>query len=373
MKLRTQLVITIFLAVVTAAGWLMLSSWKGDAMPRERAQRATGTLVMVEPLALAKDQLSLRVVGTGEALQSAAVHPTVTGKVVEVLFKAGQRVAKGMPLIRLDDEHERLAVRLAEVAVKEAKRQADRLKKLAPSGSVPMARMETAMNDYESAGLRLDQARANLADRTVTAPFDGVIGLTKIDVGDRVTQDTLIATLDDRSVLLVEFVVPEEFAGKIGLGDAISVRPWMDEDRTMQGAISAVDSRIDQATRSLRVQARIPNPDDVIRPGTAFDVRMAFIGRPYPSVREVAVSWSGDGAYLWRVAEGKAQKVFVKLVRREGGRILIDGPLEAGDLIVVEGVQGLRSGQRLDPKPYKGEDESGKVSKAGNPKLAVDG
>jgi membrane fusion protein (multidrug efflux system) len=373
MKLRTQLVITICLVALTAAGWLMLSSWEGGAKPRERGKRGGGTMVMVEPLTLAKDQQLLRVVGTGEAVLSASIHPTVDGKVVEVLFKADQQVKKGMPLVRLDDEHEKLAVRLAEVAVKEAKRQAERLKKLAPAGSVPMARMETAVNEYESAVLRLEQAQANLADRTITAPFDGVIGLTRIDVGDRVTDETMIATLDDRSTLLVEFVVPEEFAGKIRLGDAISVRPWMEQERVMEGTISAVDSRIDQATRSMRVQARIPNPDDAIRPGTAFDVRMTFVGKPYPVVREVAVSWSGDGAYLWRAVDNKAQKVFVKLVRRDRGKILISGPLEAGDLIVVEGVQGLRDGQRLDPKPFKGENGADAISMADAPKRPEDG
>jgi len=362
MKVRTQLLITVLLTGVTAAGWLFLSTWEGDASPREKGKgkRSGGTLVMVEPLATANDQVALRVVGTGEAEQSAVIYPTVDGKVTDVLFKADQRVQKGMPLLRLDDEHERLAVRLAEVAMKEAKRQADRFKKLAPAGSVPVARMETAVTEYESAVVRLEQAKANLADRTIVAPFDGIIGLTNIDVGDRVTDETKIATLDDRSMLLVDFVVPEEFAGKIKVGDPLTVRPWMDQDHAMNGEISAVDSRIDQASRSLRVQARIPNPGDTIRPGTAFDVRMAFVGKAYPRVREVAVSWSGAGAYLWRADKGRAQKVIVKLVRRDNGHILIDGPLEKGDLIVVEGVQGLREGQRLDPQPFDG----AKISKA---------
>jgi RND family efflux transporter MFP subunit len=371
MKLRTQFAITVLLVAATAAGWLMLSAWEDGAHSAKRVVRdgGKGTLVLVEPLALAEEQSTLRVVGTGEALQSAAIHPTVDGEVVAVLFKADQRVKKGTPLIRLNSEHERLAVRLAEVALQEAKRQADRLKKLAPGGSVPVARLETALSEFESANVRLEQAKANLADRTVTAPFDGVIGLTRIDVGDRVTDETVIATLDDRTSLLVEFVVPEEYAGKIKVGGAISVRPWMDQERVMEGTISAVDSRIDQATRSLSVQARIPNPDDAIRPGTAFDVRLTFVGKPYPRVREVAVSWSGNGAYLWRVKDGKAEKVFVKLVRREEGHILIDGPLAAGDLIVVEGVQGLRAGQKLDPKPFDG---NGKNS-AGKPEAAETG
>ncbi|MGH6914468.1 MAG: efflux RND transporter periplasmic adaptor subunit [Geminicoccales bacterium] len=317
--------------------------------------------MLVEPLELKQEQLVVRAIGTGEALRSASIHPKVTGKVVEILFEADQRVTKGMPLLRLDEEHERLAVKLARVAEKEAKRHADRLTRLARSGSVPVVQLETAQTQYESASLRLAQAQANLADRTVVAPFDGVIGLSDIDVGDRVTEETLIATLDDRSSILVEFVVPEEYIGRIKLGGTVVVRPWMDREREMHGTISALDSRIDQATRSMRVQARIPNPSDAIRPGTAFDVRMSFVGRAYPCVREVAVSWSGDGAYLWRVVDGRADKVFVRLVRRDEGTILVDGPLAEGDRIVIEGVQGLRDGQAVDARPFGG----GKLSGGG--------
>lgn len=355
MRLGTQAAIVAGLTVVTVGAWLAFSSWEGGAKPsKEAARRSEATRVLVEPLEMKRNQAVVRAIGTGEALRSASIHPKVTGKVVEILFEADQRVTKGMPLVRLDDGHERLAVRLAQVAEKEAKRQLDRLTRLAQSGSVPIVQLETAQTEHESATIRLAQARENLTDRTVVAPFDGVIGLSDIDIGDRVTEETLIATLDDRSSILVEFVVPEEYVGRIKLGGTVVVSPWMDREREIHGTISALDSRIDQDTRSMRVQARIPNPSDVIRPGTAFNVRMSFVGKAYPSVREVAVSWSGDGAYLWRVVDGRADKVPVRLVRRDEGTILVDGPLKAGDRIVIEGVQGLRDGQAVDAGPFGG-------------------
>ena len=335
-----------------------------DGSREATAVTASETLVLVEPLDLAEDRVVLRVVGTGEALRSASIYPNVAGHVVEVLFEAEQRVKKGAPLVRLDDEDERLAVRLTEVAAKEARRDVERLEKLAPSGAVSVVRLETAQAAFESANLRLAQAQANLADRTVAAPFEGVIGLPEIDQGDRVTEDTMIATLDDRSAILVEFTVPEEYAGRIKVGASIIVRAWTNPDQELHGTISAAHSRINQATRSLRVQARIPNPGEAIRPGTSFDVRLAFTGRPYPSVREVAVLWSSDGAYVWRVADDTAEKVFVKMVRRNQGRVLVDGALEEGDLIVVEGVQGLRDGQPVDPKPFTGRAEDEDAAEA---------
>ena len=176
--------------------------------------------------------------------------------------------------------------------------------------------------------------------------------MTDVDKGDRVTEDTLIATLDDRSVILVEFNLPEKYAGQVANGDPVALRPWTMQDRVLQGTIFASGSRFDPVTRSLRLKARITDHGGAIRPGTSFQVELVFKGNFYPIVREVAVLWSRDGAYLWRITGNKTEKVFVKIIRRDKGRILVEGPLKIGDLIVVEGVQGLRAGQPVKPRPF---------------------
>jgi membrane fusion protein, multidrug efflux system len=360
MPVRLQIVITTLLAVVVAAGWLWVDGSRDPAeSSRGKARRGGGTLVLVEPLELAEDRIVVRAVGTGNALKSATLHPSVSGEVIEIGFEADRRVEKSAVLVRLDDQHQRLAVRLAQVALRKAKRDVARLTKLAASGHASRASLDTAQTDLESASVRYAQAQADLADRTITAPFPGVIGMTNINIGDRVTDDTMIATLDDRSTILVDFNLPEDYASRVRLGDPVTVRPSTNPGRRIAGAIFATASRIEATSRSLRVRARIPNPDGSIRPGTSFEVELVFTGQPHPRVREIAVLWSRDGAYLWRANTMKAEKVFVKLVRRDGGRILVDGPLKAGDLIVVEGVQGLRTGQALDAKPFGVEDGAG--------------
>jgi len=360
MTLRTQLSILAGLAVLLGVGWFALSGGEGGA-PANGAARAGGggggTRVLVEAAPPAADKVIVRAVGTGEALRTASIFPKVAGEVIAVSFRSQDRVHKDQVLVRLDDSHQKIAVRLAKVEVKEAARQLKRLERLAPSGTASQAQLETAQTALEAATLRLDQAEQALDDRIVYAPFDGIVGLTEIDRGDRVTPETQITTLDDRSEILVEFEIPEEYAGRIKIGDPVTVRPWTMPDLLLEGAVSQLGSRIDPTARTLRVKATIPNKDDLIRPGTSFEAELAFTGKPYPTVREVAVLWSRDGAYLWRVAkkDGKtetAEKVFVKIVRRDRGRILVDGPLGADDLIVVEGVQGLRPGQRIQAIPY---------------------
>ena len=357
MKLHLQLVVTTVLAALLGAGWFWFVGIDDAANSREKPRRSSAaTRVLIEPLEFVPDRVVVRTVGTGDALKSAAIHPSVAGEVIEVRFRAEQRVRKGAVLVRLDDEHQRLAVRLIQVALRKAQREATRFKRLASSGHASQAKLEAAQAALESASVRLALARADLDDRTVVAPFDGVIGLTEINIGDRVTDDTMIATLDDRSVILVDFTVPEYLAGRMRVGDPVTVSPSTTPDRKITGAIHATGSRIDPKSRSLRVRARIPNDDDAMRPGTSYQVELAFIGKSYPRVRVVAVLWSRDGAYLWRANGGASEKVFVKLVRRDRGRILVDGPLRTGDLIVVEGVQGLRAGQPLDPAPFDADD-----------------
>ncbi len=129
----------------------------------------------------AVDTVVVRAIGTGEALKSASLYPSVAGEVVDVAFRAEQHIKKGAALLRLDDKHQRLAVRLAMVAEKETRRQLKRLEKLIPSGAASVSRLETAQTNLESASLRIDQARAALQDRTVYAPFDGIIGLTDVE------------------------------------------------------------------------------------------------------------------------------------------------------------------------------------------------
>ncbi len=362
MKLRTQIIFLAALAVALTGGWYAWSS-AADVKTAKPAARGSGsgTRVLVEPANATPDKVVVRAIGTGEARRSATIYSKSAGEVVAVAFRSQDRVKAGQELLRLDDSHQQIAVRLAKVEVKDATRQLHRLEKLAPSGTASQARLETAQTALETANLRLDQAEQDLDDRVVYAPFDGVVGLTDIERGDRITTSTQITTLDDRSEILVEFDLPEEYAGRLKVGDPVSVRPWTMPDQRFAGTISQLGSRIDVVSRTLRVEATIPNTEDVIRPGTSFEVELTFTGKPYPSVREVAVLWSRDGAYLWRAvsktgkdgkAQDRAEKVFVSIVRRDRGRILVDGPVNADDRIIVEGVQSLRPNQKVEAIPF---------------------
>ena len=114
--------------------------------------------------------------------------------------------------------------------------------------------------------------------------------------------------------------------------------------RSFTGIVAAVDNRVDAASRSIRVRAEVPNPDDQLRPGASFIVRMNFPGKTYARTPELAVQYSRSSLHVWRVADDKVEQVPVRLVRRLDGAVLVDGNLVAGDLVVIEGTQRLRPG-----------------------------
>lgn len=321
--------------------------------PPATGSTADETTVVAESVRMEAERTRVEAVGTARALRSVELHPEAAGEVVAIHFEPGQQVSEGTVLLELDARDQRLALELAEVRLAEARRLFERYEaaNLPGDRTVPETTVDTARSALEAARIERDRAAVALDHRFVTAPFDGAVGLTEIDVGDRIDPATRITTLDDRSALLVRFPVPEAFVGRIAPGDPIRIDTWTADRSRATGSVVDLDSRIDPATRAFTARARVPNPDDLLRPGMSFRVNLELTGRDWPSVPEVAVLWGGDGPYLWVLDEGIARRVDVRLVGRRKGRVLVDGDLSGGTLVVAEGVQRMRPGlpvRRLD-------------------------
>lgn len=354
MKLSIQ--VATLVGVIFAVGAVM-TVFQGpaqtDAAPKVGGGAGSPARVIVRPLHLAEDRQIVQAIGTGKAERSVTLYPSVDGEIVELSFHAGDHVEAGDVLVRLDSDAERLAVRAAEVEKAELRRRVQRLETLAKTGTATTVALDEAETALELADVRLDQARVALEDRVVRAPFAGVLGIANVDPGDRITTETAIATLDDRSSLLVDFLVPERVSARIRVGQHLPVRAWALGDEDIPGTLVAIGSRIDPETRMLLARARIPNPEERLRPGTSFAVHLTVPGEHYPVVPEVAVLWNRDGSHVWRVTETAdgnaiAEKVFVTVVRREKGRALVSGALAVGDRIVVEGLQSMRPGRSVE-------------------------
>ena len=183
-----------------------------------------------------------------------------------------------------------------------------------------------------------------------------------MDVGDQVTTSTGVTTLDDRSHILVDFRVPERFVGQVEEGAPVAARPLARPSLALAGQVVALDSRVDTATRTLRVRASLGNADDLLRPGMAFSISMKFPGETYPAVDPLAIQWSADGAYVWTGVDGKAARVPVTIIQRNNDAVLVDADLPVGTMVVTEGVQLLRPGA---PFAFDGQGATGAAGEQG--------
>ena len=206
------------------------------------------------------------------------------------------------------------------------------------------------------ARLAVRDAELALEHRAIRAPFDGWVGILGVEVGDQVSTTTEVATLDDRSRILVDFRVPERFVGQVKIGAPVSARALALPGGALEGAVVTLDSRVSPDTRTLRVRASLDNSDDLLRAGMSFAITMRFPGDTLAAVDPLAVQWSADGAYVWVAEEGKAKQVPVRVVQRNNDAVLVDGALPAGTMVVTQGVQLLRPGMpfRFEGEPVPG-------------------
>lgn len=304
--------------------------------------------VIAEPVTMRAERSRIEAVGISRALRSAEIHAATSGEVEAIHFQGGEQVENNALLVTLDARDERLAVALAEVELEDAELTLTRYQKARGADAVPPTTLDAAQTALASARITLQRAQVALDDRFVHAPFAGIVGLTDVEPGDRIDPTDLITTMDDRSALLVQFEVPEALVGRVAEGDRIAIETWTADRIKASGSIVALSSRIEPTTRAIRVRARIPNVDDRLRPGMSFRVVLDLDGAIWPTIPEVALQWGASGPFVWTVSEGQAERLNVTVVQRLNGRILLDAPLAAGDLVVAEGVQRMRQGTRIE-------------------------
>ncbi|AFL53004.1 RND family efflux transporter MFP subunit [Sinorhizobium fredii] len=303
-----------------------------------------GALVVVRPAESAIVNDRLNAIGNGEAIRSVTVTPASTGNLTEILVKSGDRIEEGQIIARLDNDEQMIAAEQARLTRDSAREKVERYRNLGTARAVTAVEVRDAEIAMQAAELALRTAELDLKRRDIVAPSKGIVGIITINVGDYVTTSTPIAVVDDRSQILVDFWVPERFASKISVGQPVTANAVAQPGRQLDGAIHAIDNRLDQASRTLRVRARLENPDDMLRAGMSFSVMMAFDGDRYPTVDPLAVQWSSEGSYIWRVNGDKSERVPIKIIQRNPDRVLVEAQVAEGDRIVTEGVQRLRDG-----------------------------
>lgn len=363
-----QLLLCLVILVAAAAAWVrffpgapdVLARWGIDwavaATPKtEGATAGAGqqqgggrtqakAAVVTAPVTTATINDRLKAIGTGRAKATVTVNPYASGRLTEFVAQSGAHVQKGDVIARLDSETESIAVDREKLAVQDAQSKLDRVKSLRASNAATPVAVADAEVTLSNAKLALRDAQLALDRRDIVAPISGVVGILPIEAGNYVTSASAIATIDDRSSILVDFWVPERFAAAVKAGAEIEATPIASPKDAFKGTVTALDNRLDEKSRTLLVQATISNPADSLRAGMSFDITMKFPGDNFPAVSPLAIQWGTDGAYIWTVEAGKAKRLPVRVIQRNTETVLVDADIAEGDTVVTEGVQSLTDG-----------------------------
>ncbi len=312
--------------------------------------------------------------GDARANESVVITSQSTDIISRVAFKSGDVVTAGQVLVELADAEEAADLNEARATLEEARREEGRISQLIARGVATQAQADQARAAAERARARVASLEAQLANLIIRAPFDGVVGLRNASPGMLVRPADPIATLDDISIIKVDFTVPERFLPQAGVGASLAVRAAAYEDAPFAGVITAVDTRIDPITRAAVVRAQIDNASGRLRPGMLMLVEMRRNERRRPAVPEVALSREGPNAFVYALVSDRgpdgterliSEKRLVEPGMRVDGFVEILAGLEAGELIAADGVHRLRP--RLPVRVVAGEGANSGAPQGGRP------
>ncbi|GAA4787416.1 efflux RND transporter periplasmic adaptor subunit [Lysobacter hankyongensis] len=302
-------------------------------------------------------------VGTFVAVNGTDVTTEAGGVIREILFKPGQQVRAGTVLVRLNTTNEEATLRALEAAAKLAVAQRDRWRTLGAQKLVSQDEVEQRAADAAAKLAQVEAQRAVIALKTIRAPFDGVLGIRKINLGQFVNPGDPLVNLQSLNPILLDFTLPQQRMGDVQEGTAIRATLDSLSGQVFDGRITAIEPQVDAQTRNFTVQASFVNDDGALRPGVFAKVAFALGGeRSVVVVPQTAVSFNPYGNAVYVIeeveraegekdAEGKpltgkklvVRQRFVKTGATRGDLVAVTEGLKPGERVVTSGLLKLRN------------------------------
>jgi len=354
MKVWSQVLVVGVIAATAAAAFVYRDSLPFFGRPQTAATRPAGgpppLPVDAVPVRRMEITRTIEAVGTAQANEAVTITAKATGIVERLNFQESQNVKAGVILVELEAAESSANIGALRAARDAARMSYDRAKQLIESKVVAQARLDELSKAYEGAEARLRAEQAKFSDSVIRAPFSGKLGLRKVSLGALVRPGDVITTLDDTSVIKLEFEVPETVLGGVALGNTVSARASSMPNRKFDGTVTTIDSRIDPATRAVRIRAQIPNGDDALKPGMFMTVALS-VGRVPDAlvVPEESLLAQGGEQFVFVIRDGKAARTRVTVGQRLPGLAQITNGLTPDDQVAVTGLQQLRDGSRVRP------------------------
>jgi membrane fusion protein (multidrug efflux system) len=292
---------------------------------------------------------TLEALGTAKANESVVITPTVEERVVDIFFEDGDFARKGQVLVKLDDSEARSLLAEAIATLGEQQKQFERIRMLVKTNSTSQSKLDEEQGLLDVAKARVALLEARLTDYTIRAPFSGILGIRQISAGAVVDSDTVITTLDDTTVIKLDFTVPENYLNVLKKGMNVSAQSPAFPKQNFSAAVTTISSRVDPETRTLTVRAQIPNPARLLKPGMLLTVELIKDRSQSLIIPEEAVIMDKDEKYVLLVtAENRVEKKQIVTGRRSPGKIEVISGLDAGHQVIITGLTRVRPGSSVN-------------------------
>jgi len=324
-----------------AYGRLMTAQTAGDDT---KNQQSDATPVEVASARNQELATTVEAVGTTRALKSVEIVSEADGRIGRIAFTAGDRVSARAVLVELDSDIERADLAQAKAELVKAQLELDRAKTLRASNIAAKATVDGLTANLAAAIAAVSKTERRLADRTIKAPFAGMVGMNRLDAGSRITDATVITTLDDLSSVQIEFSVSERLFGNTRIGHKVEATTAAYGDRVFVGKVAEIDSRIDPVSRSFKVRALVPNEDGALPAGMFMHIRVILEAAEALVVPEEAVIAEAEAAFVFVIEDGLARRQQVTIGRRAFGVVEVLSGLRHDARVVTRGNGKLRNG-----------------------------
>ena len=329
-----------------------------------------GIVVEASMVKLVRMSQGLTAVGSLRSDESVTIRPEVSGRVSEIGFREGQRVAKGATLIRFDTSVQRAELDQSDANLGLSKSRLARSRDLFTKGFISTQARDEAESNFKIAQANYDLSQARLTKLEIKAPFSGIVGLRMVSIGDYVKDGQDIVNLEGVDPLKVDFRIPEIYLKQVAAGQALQITLDAFPNQTFQGNVFAINPLVDANGRSIVIRAAVKNVEARLRPGMFARVRLLFSDdRDSVAVPEQSLIPVGDDHYLFKVVDGRAQRNKVEIGQRRNGQVEILQGLAAGDLVVTAGQLKLRDGVQVkiaDPAAAKTDETNAAPSAVGS-------
>lgn len=301
----------------------------------------------VEVAAAFSDTVVDAIVATGqiEPVQQINLRPDASGRVVQLLFREGATVARGTPLVKLDDAELRAEVERARAERDLSQQALARTRDLLQAKAAAPADLERAEASARSSAASVQLLEVRLGRTVVRAPFAGIVGQRSVSLGDYVTPASELLTLQTVSPQRATFTVPERYASALKRGQRVTFQVAALPGTTFDATVDFVDPVVSLPGRTITVKAVAPNPGGTLQAGMFIEARLATATRSAATViAEEAVSPTASGAVVWVVQDGKATRRTVELGVRTPGFVEVTKGIDPGDQVIVGGLERLSEG-----------------------------